>query len=73
MEEAVLEKGSFYAYLSEEISRYVEGLYQGATKINNVSTDDEPSGSPVALIVAAALLAAGGGAWVLFGRKKRKS
>jgi len=72
-EEAVLEKGSSYAYLSEEISRYVEGLYQGATKINNVSTDDEPSGSPVALIVAAALLAAGGGAWVLFGRKKRKS
>ena len=30
----VLEKGTSYAYLSEEISRYVESLYQQATKIN---------------------------------------
>ena len=30
----VLERGTSYAYLSEEISRYVEGLYQAATKIN---------------------------------------
>ena len=30
----VLEKGTAYAYLSEEISRYVESLYQQATKIN---------------------------------------
>jgi len=29
----VLEKGTAYAYLSEEISRYVESLYQEATKI----------------------------------------
>ncbi len=30
----VLNRGSAYAYLSEEISRYVENLYQQATKIN---------------------------------------
>ena len=30
----VLEKGTAYAYLSEEISRFVESLYQQATKIN---------------------------------------
>ena len=30
----VLEKGTSYAYLSEEISRFVESLYQQATKIN---------------------------------------
>ena len=30
----VLEKGTAYAYLSEEISRYVESLYQAATKLN---------------------------------------
>ena len=29
----VLERGTAYAYLSEEISRYVESLYQAATKI----------------------------------------
>ena len=32
--EDVLEKGTAYAYLSEEITRYVEGLYQSATKLN---------------------------------------
>ena len=32
--EEVLSKGSAYAFLSEEISRYVESLYQKATKIN---------------------------------------
>ena len=32
--EEVLAKGTAYAYLSEEITRYVEGLYQAATKLN---------------------------------------
>lgn len=32
--EEVLKKGTAYAYLSEEISRYVENLYQKATKLN---------------------------------------
>jgi len=30
----VLARGTAYAYLSEEISRYVESLYQAATKVN---------------------------------------
>ena len=32
--EEVLAKGSAYAFLSEEISRYVESLYQQSTKLN---------------------------------------
>ena len=32
--EEILKKGTSYAYLSEEISRYVENLYQKATKLN---------------------------------------
>ena len=32
--EEVLTKGTSYAFLSEEISRYVESLYQKATKLN---------------------------------------
>ena len=32
--EEILANGTSYAYLSEEISRYVEKLYQEATKIN---------------------------------------
>jgi len=32
--EEVLKRGSSYAFLSEDISRYVETLYQAATKIN---------------------------------------
>ena len=32
--EEVLKRGTAYAYLSEEISRYVENLYQQATKLN---------------------------------------
>ena len=33
--EDVLAKGTAYAYLSEEITRYVEGLYQAATKLSS--------------------------------------
>ncbi len=72
-DEAVLEKGSSYAYLSEEISRYVEGLYQGATKINKVSGEDESFGNSIALVAVVAVLVAGGGAWFALGRKKRRS
>ncbi len=32
--EEILSKGTAYAYLSEEITRYVEGLYQAATKLS---------------------------------------
>ena len=69
----ILGKGSSYAFLSEEISRYVEGLYQASTKINAGQTDEETPGSPVALVAAVAVLAAAGGAWFLLGRKKKKA
>ena len=68
-DEAVLEKGTSYAYLSEEISRYVEGLYQSATKTADSSGgEDSPSAVP-AVIAAVAILAAGS---VLILSKKRK-
>ena len=41
--EEVLESGSSYAYLSEEISRYVESLYQKATKTADLIAQLEQS------------------------------
>ena len=70
-DEELLSKGTSYQFLSVETSRFVESLYQGATKINDVSESDEPSGNPV-VWVAVAVVAVGGIAWFLFGRKKRK-
>jgi spermidine/putrescine transport system substrate-binding protein len=70
-DEALLSKGTSYQFLSEEISRYVEGLYQGATKINSVSAEEEPSGTGVVWL-AVAVLTVGVSAWILFGRKKKK-
>ena len=70
-DEELLNKGTSYQFLSEETSRYVESLYQGATKINSVSTEEEPSGKPI-VWVAVAVLAVGGGAWFLIRRKKKK-
>ena len=70
-DEEVLAKGTAYAFLSEETSRYVEGLYQGATKI---STGDDSSGTSDAWIAVAAVVAvAGAGVWSLSGKKKKKS
>ena len=69
--EEVLAKGTAYAFLSEETSRYVEGLYQGATKI---STGDDSSDTSDAWIAVAAVVAvAGAGVWSLSGKKKKKS
>ncbi len=62
----VLERGSAYAFLSEETSRYVEGLYQAATK---TGTDPENSGG-VYIITAVILCAAA--ALLIFTRKKKK-
>ncbi|MBO5892480.1 MAG: extracellular solute-binding protein [Oscillospiraceae bacterium] len=70
-DEELLNKGTSYQFLSEETSRYVESLYQGATKINSVSTEEEPSGKPI-VWVAVAVLAVGGGTWFLIRRKKKK-
>ena len=70
-EESVLEKGTAYAYLSEEISRYVENLYQEATKIGSNSGEDteEETGSPAA--VAVVVLMAAAAVFLLASRKKK--
>jgi len=72
-EEELLEKGSAYAYLSEDISRYVEGLYQEATKINAGPSeeDGDPVSPAVVTAVIAVLAACGVGAYFLFARKKK--
>ena len=68
-DEEVLAKGTSYAFLSEETSRYVEGLYQGATKINS---DDASDSSGDWLTVVVVLAVAGVGVWSLSGKKKKK-
>ena len=67
--EEVLAKGSSYQYLSEETSRYVEGLYQNATK--TVDTSESNSG----WIVPAVLIVVMAGTLVLLivTRKKRRT
>ena len=63
------EKGSAYAYLSEEISRTVEGLYQQATKTAEAAADDSPSAVPYVIGGAAVVGVVG---ILLFTGKKRK-
>jgi len=71
---SVLEKGSSYAYLSEEISRYVEGLYQSATKINSGSTEEDTGpDTGTVLTVVGLLVVCGVGGYVLIARKKKKA
>ena len=67
---AVQEKGSAYAYLSEDISRYVESLYQQATKTAEVTNpEDTPSATPY-IIVGVVIVGVAG--VLLFTGKKRK-
>jgi len=66
--EEVLSKGTSYAYLSEEISRYVEGLYQEATK---TSGSNEAEGNLAVVLLLAAFLASG--AVLIFTRKRHHS
>ena len=67
---AVQEKGSAYAYLSEDISRYVESLYQQATKTAEISDpDDTPSAAPYIIIGVVIVGVAG---VLMFTGKKRK-
>ncbi len=68
---SVLEKGSAYGYLPEEVARQVESLYQKATK---VAPEDENGGNAT-MIVLVAVLAACGGALAVSGiiRRGKKS
>ena len=74
-DESVLEKGSSYAYLSEEISRYVEGLYQSATKINAGQSGEDGSSNTGAVLgtVVGLLAVCGVGGYFLLVRKKKRA
>ncbi len=65
-DQSVLEKGTAYAYLSEETSRFVEGLYQSATK----TADTDNSQGILAVVVIAALGAVGIG--LIFTKKRKR-
>ena len=65
----LLSKGTAYKYLSEEISRYVEGLYQAATKTADSSGGEEDTSVVPMVIAVIAILAAG---TVLILPQKRK-
>lgn len=66
-EAEVLEKGSSYAYLSEDTSRFVESLYQEATKIYSADEDSADHGWIPVIVVAVAVIGV-----ALFLRKKKK-
>jgi spermidine/putrescine transport system substrate-binding protein len=68
-DEEVLQKGTSYAFLSEEISRYVEGLYQSATK-TAVNTEDQTSNDGWILLSVAALTVVGAAYFMLRKRKR---
>ena len=68
--EEVLSKGTSYAYLSEEISRYVESLYQQATKTSDTQdTENAPSKLPYAIGIT--VIAGAAAAWLVIRKKKR--
>ena len=68
--EEVLESGSSYAYLSEEISRYVESLYQKATKTAD-SVDPGAAGSDLPVVILAIALF-GTGVLLLLPKKRSR-
>ena len=68
--EDVLEKGSSYAFLSEEISRYVETLYQEATKTADSGQGGEKQSIVPYVVISVVVVALVGGGIVL--RKRRK-
>ena len=69
-DEEILKRGTSYAFVSEEISRYVESLYQAATKTSVDSESPTGSGSWVLLAVLAAVVGSG---TVLMIRKRKKN
>ena len=69
-DEEILERGTSYAFVSEEISRYVESLYQAATK---TSVDSESSTGSGGWILLAVLAVAVGSGVVLMIRKRKRN
>ena len=67
-DQSVLDKGTSYAYLSEETSRFVEGLYQSATK----TVDSNPTAPTSALPAIFVITAIGSVGLLLILTKKRK-
>ena len=68
---AVQEKGSAYAYLSEETSRFVESLYQQATKTaENADPADVPDAVPY--IIIGVVFVGIAGVLMLTGKKRKK-
>ena len=69
---AVQEKGSAYAYLSEETSRFVESLYQQATKTaENADPADVPDAVPY--IIIGVVFVGIAGVLMLTGKKRKKN
>ena len=67
----VLEKGTAYAYLSEETSRFVESLYQQATKTaDNTNSQDVPNAVPY--IIIGVVFVGIAGVFMLTGKKRKK-
>ena len=67
----VLEKGSAYAYLSEEISRFVESLYQRATKTGD-HTDSADTPDAVPYIIIGVVFVGIASVLMLTGKKRKK-
>ena len=69
---AVQEKGSAYAYLSEETSRYVESLYQRSTKTAE-GTDPSDTPNAVPYIIIGVVFVGIAGVLMLTGKKRKKN
>ena len=67
----VQEKGSAYAYLSEETSRFVESLYQKATKTAE-GTDSADTPNAVPYIIIGVVFVGIAGVLMLTGKKRKK-
>ena len=68
-DEEILKRGTSYAFVSEDISRYVESLYQAATK---TSVDAEsPTGSGGGILLAVLVFAVGIGGMLMMRKRKR--
>ena len=52
-DQSILDKGTSYAYLSEETSRFVEGLYQSATKTVDSNSTSPASALPAIFVITA--------------------